>query len=116
MDTPVLNAVKEGKPVETPVSRAKGADTVEWTFTDQTTEGEDSDEDENSVITEIRYRDTIVESEETRGGFTYGMLFAIMLGVLVLILITICIYNKFVTKRKDVKEVTDQSPIEKVQA
>lgn len=45
------------------------------------------------------------------------MLFAIMISVLVLILITVCCYNKFAKKRdKLVKEVTDQSPVEKVQA
>jgi len=45
------------------------------------------------------------------------MLLAIMISVLVLILIIVCIYNKFAKQRgKLVKEVTDQAPVEKVQA
>ena len=45
------------------------------------------------------------------------MLFAVIIVVLVSILVGICIYNNFKVKRdKVVKEVTDHSPIEKVQA
>ena len=70
-------------------------------------------------VTEIRYKETTtVESEESPvGTFTYGMALGIMITMLTFILLCVCLYNKLSSKRdKVVKEVTDQSPVEKIQA
>merc|ERR1712113_911612 len=117
METPVLNAVSQDGPVETPASKEAAANN----------NGEDAfffngvsrEEVEPEIITEIRYKEAQVEaSEETPAGqFTYGILLGILIVALALILLSVCLYNKYSSKRdKVVKEVTDQTPIEKIKA
>ena len=117
METPVLNAVSQDGPVETPASKEAAANNNgEDAFFFG---GESREEVEPEIITEIRYKEAQVEaSEETPAGqFTYGMLLGIIIVALALILLSVCLYNKYSSKRdKVVKEVTDQTPIEKIKA
>ena len=119
MGTPVLNAQSKGKVVETIASKeaaANGSSDNNFIF------GNDNNgakvEAESEIITEIRYKDVHVQTDETpAGSFTYGMLLGTIVVLLALILLSVCLYNKYSSKRdKVVKEVTDQAPLEKVQA
>jgi hypothetical protein len=118
MSTPVLNAVSEGKPVETIASKEAAETNSDDLFIFGSENFEDETETENEFITEIRYKEAQVETEETPAGqFTYGMLLGVIIIALALVLSCVCLYNKYVTKRdKVVKEVTDQSPVEKIKA
>lgn len=119
MDSPVLNAVADGNPIETPVGKERAANGGDSGFTFDFGLFAGEEKKEPNIDVEIQHQPTVTVDaySQISRSITWGHVIVVISATFGLILMSICIYKTCCKQRdKVVKEVTDLTPLEKVRA